>query len=159
MATAVTETHIINGLMSDEHFPAWSDVGMVVQAVTRLPQIVGPDRIAAKVTYTGIMQMQVDLLFAVLQTDFADHDPTGHIRKILQGNCAGFYQLIRKHGHLYDQYEPVKQDSFRFSAEVRQRYNAGILTFADLLRLQPGVFIPKLNPLREAMLPGCEPLD
>jgi hypothetical protein len=119
---------------------------MVTLEVVNLPEILGPERLASIVTVRGVLQVLADLCRAILVTDFSDADEDGRIRKQLSGVKTGCLAVDRLKGDLFDKYEPNTSDHFCFNPKVRARYLEGTLTFADLLRWQPGVFVPKYYP-------------
>lgn len=159
MATAVTEAEIITGLMADPRYRTWGHMHMVTDVLTRLPEFVDDAHLQQKVTYTGIMQLYADLLDVVLAGDFSRQDPRGYLRENLTRMRYSYLSLVEAHGPDFDAREPIQNDSFQFIPSVRRMYDRGKLTFADLLRLQPGIFVPSLNPQRDLFLPGYEPID
>ena len=156
MAQCVTPSQIINGLLADPRYPYWSHLSMVKDQVARLPEIVEPARMAEKVTYRGIMQLYADMLGDLLRRGVSP-DPTGRITRQLRGIRAGFLTAIHLYGSDYDDHEPVVYpNSFRLEPAVFADYLDGKLTYADLLRRQPGILVPNYNPETETFLPGYE---
>lgn len=147
MSGRLTSGEILSGLMADPRYPDWYHLQMIVDQVIRLPEFMPEGRLAEKVTYRRIMQLSADMLSDLLGRPECP-ERKGYVWRQITGIRIGWLAAIAMHGDKYDEHEPVLYpNSFNFRMDVELRYLEGTLAFTDLLRLQPGVFVPNIPDL------------
>jgi hypothetical protein len=147
--TIPTTEEILAALAQDPRFPTSSGVERAKDLILLLPGVIGEERLIQKVMLQEYLNVDVAFLRAILATEFdKDFDDAGQMRKVYGGlvehreaaasNLDEFLGLVGT--TMAEARLPAESG---FNAEATERYNSGNLTFADLLRTQPSVFLPQ----------------
>ena len=149
MATSISADEIIIALSNDPRFSDPVDFDQVKEFLVQLPQILGEDRLAAQVTLKGFLEAETDFLRAILETDFdKDLGDLGVTRSVFNQLID---QLVEMANNVEDALASMWQSEsdalcspqLGLNDEAKHLYRAGALTFAEVVRINPGVFIPR----------------
>lgn len=147
--TQPTTDGILDALARDPRFPRGSAAfDMIKDHIVRLPEVIGQERLGQRVTLTTYFQVQADFFKMLLKTDFGgDFQTFGMLRDVLKMKIVQLEVIAANTGRVLmdlgmSEDKMILSDEFGLSDELKVLYRARRLTFASIVRLQPGIFYP-----------------
>jgi hypothetical protein len=139
-----TEKEILTALAQDPFFGNTRAYPWVRDAVKLLPGTIGEQRMDQKITPRDLLSVEVGFLRVICKMP----DLAPGLRKRFSKYAEGCAQIVEDFEAWLSQ-ENTDADSFMLgeqiglNPEMKALYTKGDLTYGDLLRSQPGVYLPR----------------
>lgn len=148
--TLPTAEEILTALADDPRFSADSEsFDLLKDYIVLLPEVIGDERLAQLVTLDELCNVYMQFLDRILAEGFGTNfDDLGLVRELygslargLEGIVGNTEQVLTQTGQTED--EAILSEQVGLYEPAKEVYRNGQLTFSELVRLQPGVFVPQ----------------
>lgn len=148
--TLPSAEEILASLADDPRFAAGSkEYQLLKDYIVLLPEVIGDERLQQPVTLDAFCKVEMEFLDRLLDEGFGDDfDDLGLVRSLygslargLEAIVGNTEQVLAQMGQTEEQ--AMLSDQVGLYEPAKEAYRNGRLTFAELVRLQPGVFVPQ----------------
>ncbi len=146
--TVPSADEILAVLCNDPRFSDPEAYNLAAKYVVLLPEIIGDERLGQPFALRPFLEIVSVFMKRLLEGEISDLSPFASMADVVEDAIEQLCAIVAEFPSFLADLGVTEQQAVlgadpALNPEARERYLAGTLTFADLLRLQPGMFVPQ----------------